>query len=174
MNSTQNKYGPPNYVYLIVDLNQPQSVPITLRWTGKRMTRLPEAMWLSFTPAFRDYTGNFFVQKIGQEIPANNVLINGVRHTHGHWGGVNYQSFNSSWNIDSLDVSVVSLGLRSPFPPPLNATINFFDGVHFLLWNNIWSTNFPLWYPFNINDQDAEFRFTFTSQNLLITRSKVS
>jgi len=148
MNNTYNNYGPPQTVYLIVDLNQPQTVPITLRWTSKRMTRLPEAMWLSVVPVYEDTRGEFFVHKLGQAIPATSVLTYGARHTHGHWGGVSYQSKLNNWNLNSLDVSVVSLGLRSPFPPPLNTTINYFDGTHFLLWNNIWSTKIrPLNYP---------------------------
>jgi len=160
----QNLYGPPSYIYLIADLTQPKSLPITLRWINKKATRLPEAMWLSFKPVFTD-AGKFIVNKVGQSIPAESVLQNGARHSHGHWGGVRYQSpLNATiWHLDSLDVGVVSLGLRSPFPSPLASPIDFTEGVHFLLWNNIWSTNFPLWYPFNSTDVDSEFRFNFST-----------
>ena len=30
------------------------------------------------------------------------------------------------------------------------------------LWNNLWGTNYPQWYPFEPADANAEYRFRFT------------
>lgn len=37
------------------------------------------------------------------------------------------------------------------------------DGAAFCLWNNLWHTNYPLWYPWNSRDVHSRFRFKFSS-----------
>ena len=58
--------------------------------------------------------------------------------------------------LDSLDAPLVAPGLPS--------LLNFTNlqpalkhGMHFLLYDNLWGTNFPMWY-----DENARFRFTLS------------
>jgi hypothetical protein len=65
-----------------------------------------------------------------------------------------YQDAQHHAAIESLDAPLVAPGLPS--------LLNFTNlqpalkhGMHFLLYDNLWGTNFPMW-----NDEDARFRFT--------------
>ena len=68
--------------------------------------------------------------------------------------------------LTSLDVPVVSLGVATPFPSPRTAAPDMSQGVHFNIHNNIWNTNYVLWYPFVPDDPTIRSRFqlAFTSQ----------
>ena len=63
------------------------------------------------------------------------------------------------------DVPLVSIATKeknpSPFPVPL-APIKQSDivGAAFNLYNNIWDTNYILWYPYKTEDEDFKARFT--------------
>ena len=43
----------------------------------------------------------------------------------------------------------------SPFAP---ADLSY--GASWNLWNNIWGTNYPQWYPFDPKDSNIEYRFS--------------
>ena len=36
------------------------------------------------------------------------------------------------------------------------------EGASFTLWNNIWNTNYPDWFPFDDQGRDIKFRYTLT------------
>ena len=47
-----------------------------------------------------------------------------------------------------------SVGASKPFGPP-----DLTKGASWNLFNNIWGTNYPQWYPFEDADANMEFRF---------------
>ena len=57
-------------------------------------------------------------------------------------------------NISTKDTAVVSAGLLTPFPTPLNVDVDLNDGWHFNLQNQIWGTNYVMWYPFEDGDKN--------------------
>ena len=86
---------------------------------------------------------------MGQAIDPKAVVENGQCRLHATDFGVIYKEMS----IESLDAALVA-----PQEPSL---LNFCnvkpldsDGVYFNLYNNVWGTNFPMWY-----DEDARFRF---------------
>ena len=48
--------------------------------------------------------------------------------------------------MSSMDVPVVCTGMATPFPTPRTEPPDMSQGVHFNIFNNIWNTNYVLWY----------------------------
>lgn len=114
---------------------------VVLKWFGKKASRLPQAFWLKF----KGLEENWEINKMGQWIKPQNIvgspLICAVQD------GIR----NASEVIKPLDSCLVA-----PFGRNLlkyNIAIDKQD-MYFNLYNNIWNTNFPMWYS-----DDAIFRF---------------
>ena len=58
----------------------------------------------------------------------------------------------------TLDAAIVTPGFPTPFPTPLSPPDLSF-GVHFHLWNNIWGTNYVMWFPFLPSEPSLLYRF---------------
>ena len=135
-------------VALFFPVDAPQ-VSFDVRWFDKPASRMPEALWLSFDPLV-DEPDRWRLDKLGAMISPLDVVSRGARGLHAvdrgvvHPGGV---------SIFTLDAPLVAPGRRSLLrfddaQPPLEG------GMHFNLYNNVWGTNFPMWY-----EDDARFRF---------------
>jgi hypothetical protein len=151
-------YGGPGSVTLEVTLPDDEpAIHLTLQWFDKPACPLPEALWLSFVPRIRARNG-WWLEKLGQRISPLDVIRNGNRKLHAVGTGVFYRDEASDLAIETLDAPLVA-----PGEPSL---LNFnnrqpvvTNGMHFNLYNNIWGTNFPMWY-----EDDARFRFTWRVQ----------
>ncbi|MFD6055981.1 DUF5054 domain-containing protein [Agromyces sp. NPDC060279] len=127
----------------------PGPVSITLDLEGKDASRLPEAGWLGFRP--RTAAGDWRLRKLGSEIDPTAVVRGGNRRLH----AVTEISHTSArrFALQPLDAALVSVGgpalLRfdGAIPDPD-------DGFHMNLHNNVWGTNFTMWF-----DDDLRFRF---------------
>jgi len=157
-----NLYGPPDKVYLGVVLDSLNSVQFYIEWQGKKSSRMPESYWFSLTPAAQTSQGKWTVDKAGYPIEVDNIVVNGTRHLHDTWGGVTFTSSTDSFVLNSTDAAVVALGDPNPFSTPLAEYGDPTQGIHFNLYNNIWDTNYPLWYPFVPGDTTESWAFTFT------------
>ena len=90
---------------------------------------------------------------MGEWVSPGEVVRNGNRKLHAVGAGVSYTDPNGQMVIESLDAPLVAPGEPSLLnfnnrQPPLSR------GMHFNLDNNVWGTNFPMWY-----DDDTRFRF---------------
>ena len=162
----QRAYGCPQEA--TVEYVFPDAEPVVrldLQWFGKPACRLPEALWVSFCPRVRDAT-KWQLEKLGQLISPLDVVPDGNRHLHAIGEGVSQRlaphasRFKSSRrtpgervSLVSYDAPLVAPGQRSLLDftnrrPPLS------QGMHFLLYDNLWGTSFGMWY-----DEDARFRF---------------
>jgi len=127
----------------------PGGLDLRLEWTRKGATRLPEALWLSFRPRLPAGAA-WSLDKMGVPLDPRDVVPRGGRHLHAVTGPVAAGGFS----LLSLDTPLVAPGRPrlldfSPLPPgPAGA------GVAFNLYNNVWGTNFPMWYA-----DDGVFRF---------------
>ncbi len=114
---------------------------VEVSWFDKKPNRLPEAFWLKF----KGYDENWQIHKLDQwmEPPArtDSPLLHGV------WRGIR----NETVEIESLDAPLVA-----PFGRHLleYGIAHDTKDLYFNLYNNVWNTNFPLWYS-----DDAKFRF---------------
>jgi hypothetical protein len=148
----------------VVDFGAPAEAWISLRlphaghtiqwdvqWFTKTASRLPEALWFTMAPPVPD-PSQWRLRKMGRLISPHGVVSRGGRKLHAVESVVNTDAA-APWQITAFDAALVAPG--SP------EFINFDDaqpdltgGWHFNLWNNVWGTNFPMWYG-----QDARFRF---------------
>ena len=115
-----------------------------LAWNNKPANRMGEAMWFGFEPIATAKK----VRKLGEWIDPNNFVNRAGRRLQATDFGVKY---------DELTIETLDTHLVAPQEPSL---LNFIDdeptddGVYFNLHNNLWGTNFPMWY-----EDDARFRF---------------
>jgi len=84
---------------------------------------------------------------------------NGSRHLHAIYKGIHYQGTEHALSIYSMDAALVSVGTPTALPTPFQDP-DLTQGLHFNLHNNIWSTNYPLWFPYLDEDANMAFRFT--------------
>ena len=65
------------------------------------------------------------------------------------------------------DAPLVVIGTKtkhpSPFPVPLEPiTVDDIKGIGFNIYNNIWNTNYVLWYPYDENDYDKSIQTRYS------------
>ena len=154
------QYGCPVLAMLEVDCPTDRpALNLTLRWYRKHANRMPEALWFSFQPQMSDPQG-WTMDKLGARISPLDVARDGNRHLHAVNRGVDYHDAQGGLHIASLDAPLVAPGQPSLLDfnnrqPALK------NGMHFNLYNNIWGTNFPMWY-----DENARFRFEITATDI--------
>lgn len=153
------QYGAPDRVTVqLVVPHDGAVLPLQVRWFNKTPTRLPESISLLFRPPM---PCAWQLSKLGAWISPADLVANGSFHQH----GVDDEGIacvdaarGARLQVRSLDATVALLGRPTPFPTPLRPE-NLADGVHFNLFNNLYGTNYILWYPF-LNDSAPEtFRF---------------
>ncbi|MEZ4703527.1 MAG: DUF5054 domain-containing protein [Rhodothermales bacterium] len=125
---------------------------LTLTWRDKPACRLPEALWLGFSPTGLDPQG-WEMDKMGRRVNPLDVVSKGNRTLHAVDSGLYYRDARSALQLTTLDAPLVTPGepamLRfTDRQPDLGA------GWHINLFNNLWGTNFPMWFG-----EDAQFRF---------------
>ncbi|MCD9025711.1 DUF5054 domain-containing protein [Cohnella silvisoli] len=131
------------------------SLAVILHWHGKEANRLPEATWFSFAPAV-DNPNLWRMDKMGERLSPLDVVKDGNRNLHAVGKGLTYFGADGSLELDTLDAPLLAPGERrllsfdNQFP-------SLDGGFHFLLHNNVWGTNFPMWY-----EEDSKFRFVLT------------
>ncbi len=140
---------------LALQLILPNDVPavyLDLQWFEKPACRLPEAHWLSFKPIAPERSG-WHMDMMGERISPLRVVRNGNRTLHAVGSDVTYSDQAGGLRIETLDAPLVAPGAPSLLnfnnrQPPVR------NGMHFNLCNNVWGTNFRMWY-----DEDARYRF---------------
>ncbi len=148
-----DEFGAPRRVTIEYEL--PDDAPelrVTVQWFDKDCSRLPEALTLSFFPEFGE-PANLWVDKMGSRVDVRDVMHDGNRSMHAVDTRVVVEGRTNSIEIETLDAPLVAffedglLRFRNRIP-----TVR--DGIHFVLYNNLWGTNFPMW-----NGESARFRF---------------
>lgn len=147
------RYGAPREVFLHYRFPIDQSlIRIELQWFGKPACRMPEAVWFGFTPNFSE-VGKWSMDKLGRTISPLEVVRNGNKHLHAVGRDIDLVYSENRLRITPLDSPLVAPGVPSLLDfdnedPDLSA------GMNFCLLNNVWGTNFPMWF-----EEDCRFRF---------------
>jgi len=144
----------------------------SLQWADKTPTHLPETLWLLNRPKVTNEAG-WRIDKLGSAVdprdadlgftdgtcdPTSGPTTCGVHlHAVGE-GGASYRGQEGNLVLRSLDTMLVSVGEPIAVPTPLKPP-DVLGGVHFSLVDNIWNTNYPMWYPFKDGDEASQFRF---------------
>lgn len=129
------EYGLP-YFYAKVLKNR-----IEIDWFDKAASRLPQAFWLKF----KGFEENWELNKMGKWIKPADIL--GSPLISAVYEGIR----NPDFEIITEDAALVA-----PFGRKLLRynEKNLTQDLYFNLYNNIWGTNFPMWYS-----DDAKFVF---------------
>lgn len=122
---------------------QGRLVEVCLDWFRKQATRLPEALWLSLGLKLTE-SGRWKMLKLGLPLPLDTTVSRGARSVHAV-EGLEYVRTRPVLILRNLDSPLVSVGQRKLLkfddrPALVNGLF------HFNLSNNLWGTNFPLWY----------------------------
>lgn len=139
------------YTEILLSDEEP-AVSLAVSWFGKRATRMPESIWLTFKPATTK-TPNWMLRKCSEPVSPLDVVRSGARNMHAVSTGFSCRSGNSTLFIDTIDAPVVAFGERSPLNysqdnPDLSS------GAHCNLFNNAWGTNYVQWFG-----EDCRLRF---------------
>ncbi len=150
------EYGCPREFYLTYTFHEAKpEIGIELEWFDKPACRMPEAVWLGFSPRVSD-GAEWRMDKLGEEISPLDVVENGNRHLHAVGRGVSCTDGNDYLRIETMDAPLVA-----PGEPSLldfnNQQPDLTGGVQINLYNNLWGTNFPMWF-----EEDCRFRFKMT------------
>lgn len=144
-----SRFGGMRYLEMAVQFFE-KRIDFDFAWWGKEPTRVAEGSWLQFCP--KECVSS--IQKMGIWISPAQVVKYGNRRIHAADEGVRFENLT----LQTLDAPLISVGERAllKFPdtlPDMNR------GVYCNLHNNIWGTNFPMWY-----EDDARFRFTLQTE----------
>ncbi|XP_011409863.1 PREDICTED: uncharacterized protein LOC105316568 [Amphimedon queenslandica] len=180
-------YGAPADVWIKVNLSTSDSsllrIDFDLVLVNKTSTRLPESTMFSFYPsppatgaAATRWKARVFKVDDKSSFTVGSVVNNGSQFQHAAQSVLltSSSSMGSSSGptiaFNSTDVPIVCPIIddgHSPtsFPVPLDSLVDdSVIGIAFNIHNNIWNTNYPLYYPFVSGDENFRARFTVTFQ----------
>jgi len=146
-------YGCPREVF--VSLCLPAELPeihFKVQWFQKPACRLPEAAWFSIAPQVQQ-PERWLLDKLGEWISPLDVIHDGNRSLHAVGVGAAYRGPEAALELDTPDAPLIAPGERALLNFN-NAQPDLTQGFHILLLDNLWGTNFRMWY-----DNDAVFRF---------------
>lgn len=131
----EKKYGLPYFWLEIYQGN------IKLQWFDKKASRLPQAFWLKF----KGFKEEWELNKMGLWIKPKDIV-----------GSPLISAVQKGIRNDKMVIEALDSCLAAPFGRKLlqyNVETGKQD-MYFNLYNNIWNTNFPMWYF-----EDSIFRF---------------
>eukprot|EP00300_Choanocystis_sp_HF-7_P021417 c20776_g1_i7.p1 GENE.c20776_g1_i7~~c20776_g1_i7.p1 ORF type:complete len:314 (-),score=60.38 c20776_g1_i7:72-1013(-) len=178
-------YGAPAQIWNVLSLRDDaassvaaKELIIDLQLFNKTATRLPESMMLTMpSPIKQSATATWFMDKLNEWVRPEETIENGNVWQHAVWRGVACASpgDTKAFLVESFDAPIVAVGathhVYTPFLKELApVAANDVTGLAWNLFNNIWNTNYPLWYPFLTGDENIRFRF-IVSESAQIPRT---
>ncbi|MDR3262406.1 MAG: DUF5054 domain-containing protein [Tannerella sp.] len=137
---------------------QDNSMEMTVSIVNKPANRLPEAYWVSFVPS---QVTSILAEKTGYEVDVLDVVKGGNRQMHAIDNYVDLITTKGVIRITSLDAPLIAVGERNA----LNYSTELPDpskGIHFCLFNNLWGTNFAMWWGGGIS-----YRFKIAYKSII-------
>jgi hypothetical protein len=167
--------GAPSDLWIRYDFDSTPSSPptaatvnITLAAYNKTATRLPEALFFRFNVSGAgSSTGlpTWAADKIGSWVDPFDVVMGGNKYHHAvGLRGIRATKPAGTLQIGSTDAAISSWGRPRLLPTPTNVTgsADPAEGGAYMLVNNAWGTNYPMWYPFDASDANLQWHFTMT------------
>lgn len=118
------------------------SIDVNVSLVNKPAVRLPEAYWFSFVP---EHIVSVIAEKTGERVDVMDVVRGGNRQMHGIDNYIDIVTTAGTVRITSYDTFLAAIGERNG----INFSKRLPDitgGVHFCLFNNLWGTNFSMWF----------------------------
>jgi hypothetical protein len=131
------------------------SIDLSLCWFGKFPARIAHAIHLSCQPILNSPTWSF--SKMGEPIDVRQIASRGARSLH---------AMDPEILCSQNDCQLSFISRHAPLVAPGKTKLLNFDnqlpnldgGIHYNLYNNIWGTNFPMWFG---DDMKLDFSLSF-------------
>ena len=97
-----------------------------------------------------DENATWSANKLGSWIDPSDIVDGGTKHLHGVTeDGLRVQDGDSTMQISSIDAAVANFGKLDAYPSPVHETADTSTyGSSYVLWDNLWGTNYVMWWPF--------------------------
>ena len=139
-----------------LDVHAEGRVDVSVLLINKTATRHAEAMFMQLTPSGQT---TMEMDKLGTwiELEAGLVVDGGNKHMHAVNSGVRFNhTSGASLLLETVDAGVVVFGEPTGFPTAGlygNAEPDLSRGVSSMMLNNLWGTNYVMWYPYELDSQ---------------------
>lgn len=145
------KAGAPRDVQVVYILSS-DGIQFDVLWCGKDANRLTEALFLHLYPN----AGDFKLVKLGGQIDYKSTVSMGGRNLHAVEKSIMKKDFG---NFDFINYHspLISIGKGKILEYDNKIEDIKKDGISYVLYDNVWGTNFPLWY-----EDNALFSFEIT------------
>lgn len=135
--------GAPRDVQIVYTLNG-NGLKFDVLWCGKDANRLTEAIFLHLYPN----TSDFSLVKLGSQIDYNSTVSMGGRNLHAVEKCLMKKDFGN-FEFINYHSPLISIGRGKILEYDNKIESIEKDGISYVLYNNVWGTNFPLWYEDN-------------------------
>jgi Domain of unknown function (DUF5054) len=158
-------YGAPLVIWttVVVPLNPgtgAASIELTVDFYNKTATRLPEALFIRFNTT-NAASSRWTMDKLGSKVDPFDVVSGGNQHHHGVLNsGVTVTENGQEFSIASPNAAIAAFGKPSGFPTSTRVRPELSEGASYMLWNNLWGTNYVMWFPFIV--EESNLRYTFS------------
>lgn len=149
------KAGAPRRVQVIYTLKN-DGLKFDVLWLGKDANRTTEALFLHMYPAFSEMS----LIKLGSKIDYNNVVSMGGKKLHAVEKCI-FENASGAFSILNYHSPLLSLGQGKILEYDNKIENAQKDGISYVLYDNVWGTNFPLWY-----EDNAMFSFKIERSNI--------
>ena len=140
--------GAPRTIQTLYTIDR-QGVSFEVLWFDKDANRTTEAIFLHLYPVVNDFS----LIKLGSKIDCSKVASMGGRNLHAVEKCI-FENSDVAFEIKNLHSPLVSLGQGKILEYDNKIEDCSADGISYVLYNNVWGTNFPLWY-----EENARFKF---------------
>ena len=143
--------GAPRLIQIIYHLSE-NGLKFSISWFGKDANRLTEAIFLHLYPAGND----ILLDKTLSRIDPNDVISKGGRNLHAVFGAL---TKSGKYRFTNRHNPLISIGKGKILEIDNKLESMAKDGISYVLYDNVWGTNFPLWY-----ENNAKFDFEITAE----------
>lgn len=145
--------GAPGEIQVIYTLTK-EEIKVDVLWFNKDANRLTEVIFFKVYPT----DSKIKMEKLGEFVDPYTVVDKGSKNLHAVRSVV-LENDKNTIKITNLTSPLVSVGKGKI----LEFDDNFEkieDGLSYVLYNNVWGTNFPLWY-----EENARFEFEINANS---------
>jgi hypothetical protein len=171
--SAHADFGAPGSVWIRYDVPTAASgavINMTVTIFNKTATRLPEALFVRFNASGAGAPAGlptWAADKLGGWVDPFDVVMGGNHYHHavGRRGVLATKPApgsggNVSLMIGSPDAAISVWGHPRGLPWPTAGAAEPTEGAGYMVLDNLWGTNYPMWFPFDSADANLQWRFT--------------
>jgi hypothetical protein len=148
-----DELGAPREIQLIYTITK-ENIKIDISWFNKDANRLTEAIFFKLYPV----ESEILLEKLGVNVDPYSVVEKGSKNLHAVKNAI-FKNDKNTIKISNFITPLISIG-KGKILEFDNKFEKLSDGISYVLYNNVWGTNFPLWY-----EENAHFEFVIGVNN---------